>query len=70
MKRIYRVSGLQAAGSASVVARTISKMEEGLRVRVDVEEGLVHVRGPVSDYRVAEAVMASGCKFLGPAGDS
>lgn len=70
MRHIYRVSGLKAAGTASVVARAISKIEEGLQVRVDVERELVHVRGCVSDYRVAEAVMASGCRFLGPASEN
>lgn len=64
--RIYRVSGLRAAGSASVVARAISGLQQDVSVKIDVESGLVAVRGQVADYMVAYAVQDSGCQYLGP----
>lgn len=65
MDRIYRVSGLRSAGSASVVARVITAIQKDLRVKVDIEEGVVNVRGAVSDFQVADAVRSVGCNFLG-----
>lgn len=65
MAKIYRVSGLQTSGSASTLARAITAIEKGLRVRVDAEQGLVDVRGSVSDFMVADAVKKVGCKYLG-----
>jgi copper chaperone CopZ len=67
MRKIYRVSGLKSAGSASTVARAISKIDDSLRVTIDVEHGLIDVQGPVTDYRIAEALEKTGCKYLGPA---
>jgi hypothetical protein len=68
MNRIYRVSGLKNAGSASIVARTIIALQKNLRVKVDIEEGLVNVdgTGSVQDYQVANAVRSVGCDYLGP----
>jgi hypothetical protein len=65
MSRIYRVSGLRSAGSASVVARAISGLERAISVRVDVEGGYVSVKGSVSESMVAAAVKNSGCEYLG-----
>lgn len=70
MSRIYRVSGLRSAGSASVVARAISATQAGLRVKVDAEQGLVDVEGQVNDYMVAKAIKDSGCAYLGVLGQS
>lgn len=67
MTKIYRVSGLKSAGSASIVARTISAIKSGVHVKVDVEHGLVDVRGQVQDFLVAAAVRKAGCDYLGPA---
>jgi non-canonical (house-cleaning) NTP pyrophosphatase len=67
MNRIYRVSGLKNAGSASIVARAITALQSNLHVKVDIEGGLVDVQGRVSDYQVARAVRDSGCDYLGPA---
>ncbi len=66
MNKIYRVSGLRSAGSASVVARAITALQTNLHVKVDIEEGLVNVQGRVSDYLVARAVRSVGCDYLGP----
>ncbi len=68
MNKIYRVSGLQNAGSASIVARTITALQKNLRVKVDIEEGLVNVKGAgvVQDYQVANAIRSVGCDYLGP----
>ncbi|HVY13131.1 MAG TPA: cation-transporting ATPase [Alphaproteobacteria bacterium] len=64
--KIYRVSGLRNAGSASVVARAITALQKDLHVKIDVEEGLVNVQGsPVTDFQVASAVRKAGCDFLG-----
>lgn len=68
--RIYRVSGLRSAGSASIVARTISAINQDVSVKVDVESGLVAVKGRVSDYLIANAVQTSGCQYLGPLDDT
>jgi len=68
MNRIYRVSGLKNAGSASIVARAITALHNNLHVKVDIEGGLVNVQGSVNDYQVAAAVRSVGCDYLGPAG--
>jgi hypothetical protein len=65
MAKIYRVSGLQSSGSASTLARAITAIEKGLRVRVDAEHGIVDIRGNVSDFMVADVVKRVGCKYLG-----
>lgn len=65
MAKIYRVSGLQSSGRASTLARAITAIERGLRVRVDAEHGLLDVTGNVSDFMVADAVKKVGCKYLG-----
>lgn len=65
MAKIYRVSGLQNSGSASALARTISAIHLGLKVKIDPEHGIVDVRGTVSDFLVADAVKKSGCTYLG-----
>lgn len=70
MVKIYRVSGLKSAGSASGLARAISAINSHLKVTVDVEEGQVHVHGPAADameddFLIARAVKDSGCQFLG-----
>ena len=67
MNRIYRVNGLQSAGTASNIARAISSINSNLRVRVDMESGTVDVRGNVNDYLIAQAVKKAGCDYLGPA---
>jgi hypothetical protein len=69
MVRIYRVSGLKSAGSASIVARAITASQMGLHVRVDVEQGLVNVQGQVNDYAVASAIRDAGCDYLGVVSD-
>ncbi len=65
MAKIYRVSGLQSSGRASTLARAITAIERGLRVRVDAEHGILDVTGNVSDFMVADAVKKVGCKYLG-----
>lgn len=67
MNRIYRVNGLQSAGTASNIARAISAINSNLRVRVDTETGTVDVRGNVNDYLIAQVVKNAGCDYLGPA---
>lgn len=71
--RIYRVSGLQSAGSASIVARAITSIQPGVKVSVDVAQGLVNVEGLESDrvsrdFLVASAVRHVGCDYLGVEG--
>lgn len=65
MTKIYRVSGLQSSGRASTLARAITAIERGLRVRVDPEHGILDIRGNVSEFLVADAVKRVGCKYLG-----
>jgi hypothetical protein len=64
--KIYRVSGLKSAGSATLVARHVAGIQRGVRVQVDVEHGTLNVDGVVSDYSVAKAVRSAGCDYLGP----
>ncbi|MBI3418774.1 MAG: hypothetical protein HY053_01385 [Proteobacteria bacterium] len=67
MNKIYRISGLRTAGSASIVARAISALHKNLSVTVDVEEGVVNVQGSIiSDFQIASAVRSVGCAYLGP----
>lgn len=67
MNKIYRISGLRSAGSASIVARAISAIHKDLHVKVDIEEGVVNVRGAsISDFQIASAVKSVGCEYLGP----
>ncbi|NDE90057.1 MAG: hypothetical protein EB059_02800 [Alphaproteobacteria bacterium] len=65
MAKIYRVSGLQSSGTASTLARAITAIDKGLRVRVDAEHGLVDVTGNVSDFMVADTIKKVGCQYLG-----
>ncbi len=65
MAKVHRVSGLHSSGRASTLARAITAIEKGLRVRVDAEHGLVDIRGNVSDFLVADAVKKVGCLYLG-----
>lgn len=65
MAKIYRVSGLHSSGRASTLARAITAIEKGIRVRVDMEHGLLDIKGDVSDFLVADAVKKVGCLYLG-----